>query len=118
MMSVMPKTIFAALNFNAMTEYPFYHPHANGSLIKILGRIVNIPVTIRNKTFPIDFVILDKPQDNIVFGRFFLKVVGGFINLKHGYIYLNVPISKRVLFLKKNNEELIERSDDMDFEKT
>ena len=59
MMFTMPKVVFDALNFGDMFYYPFYHPHVGGSTSKIIRRVNDVQVTIRNKITPIDFIILE-----------------------------------------------------------
>ena len=50
--------------------------------------------------------------------RSFLKVVGGFINVKYGFIHFISPINRRFFFPLKKKEVLVEGDDDLDFEKT
>ena len=99
-----------------MIDYPFYHSHANGTISKILGRSNGIHVVFRNKMFPIDFIILEKFQGNIVLGRSFLKAAECFINVKYGFMKLNSSINRKMFFPCKVKDELIEGGNDFDIE--
>ena len=118
-MSTMPKVVCDALNFGDLFDYPFYHSHADGSTYNIMRRVNDIQVTIENKTITTDFLILEsKAQGNKVLGRTFLKSVGGFINVKYGFIHFNSPINCWFFFPLKNREVLVEANNDIDFENT
>ena len=95
-----------------MIDYPFYYSHANGSISKSRGRASGIHVVFRNKMFPIDFIILQKSQGNIVLGRSFLKAAECFINVKYGFMKLNSTINRKLFFPCKVKYELIEGVND------
>ena len=90
--------VYDSLTYNNMIDYPFYHSHANGNISKILGRANGIHVVFRNKVFPIDFIILEKFQGNIVLGRSFLKTAECFINVKYGFVRLHASINRKMFF--------------------
>ena len=107
---------YDSLTYKNMIDYPFYHSHANGTISKILGRANGIPVVFQNKMFPIDFIILEKFQGNIVLGRSFLKATECFINFKYGFMKLNSSINRKMFFPCKVKDELIEGGNNFDIE--
>ena len=66
--------------------------------------------------FPIEFIILEKIQGNIVLGRSFLKAPECFINVKYGFMKLNSSINQKIFFPSKVKDELIEGGNDFDIE--
>ena len=38
MLSTMPKIVYDSIKCESMIDYPFYHPHANESISKIIGK--------------------------------------------------------------------------------
>ena len=114
--SIMPKVVYDSLTYKSLVDDPFYHSHANGTISKILGRANGIPVVFRNKMFPIDFIILEKFQGNIVLGRSFLKAAECFINVKYGFMKLNSSINRKMFFPCKVKDNIIEGSNDFDTE--
>ena len=73
-MSIMPKIVFDLLKLDGMVDYPVFHFHTNGTIMKSLG-------------------IIDR--SNLDFERSFLKSNGGFINAKYGFMKFIAPINRR-----------------------
>ena len=103
-MSIMPKMVYDLLKYDNMVSYPVFHFHADGTIIKSIGIINDVKVTIQNKTVPVNFMILAKSPGNIVLGRSFLKNNGVFINAKYGFMKFNTPINRRFFFPIKKDD--------------
>ena len=72
---------------------------ANKNLRIPMGVVDNATVTIANKNFPIDFVVVDMPADTlcpIIFGRNFLSDVGSYVDLKRRLCLLSLGSGKRI----------------------
>ena len=103
MMSTMPRMVFDALNFGDLFYYPFYHAHSDGSCSNIYKRINEVQVIFHGKTTLADFAVLEsKAQANIVLGRSFFRSIGGFIDVKKGFIRFRSPIKRKLFFPLKN----------------
>ena len=100
----MPKIVYDLLKYDNMVSYPVFHFHADGTIIKSIGIINDVKVTIQNKTVPVNFMILAKSPGNIVLGRPFLKNNGVFINAKYGFMKFNTPINRRFFFPIKKDD--------------
>jgi hypothetical protein len=109
-MSIMPKIVFDLLKIDGMVDYPVFHFHADGTIIKSVG-IINVEITMQNKNIPTTFMILTKSPSNIVLGRSFLKSNGGFINAKYGFMKFVAPINRKFFFPIKK-EDPTERVED------
>ena len=115
MISTMPKMVYDYLKYENMIDYPFYHPHANGTISKIEGLVKNVQVSFHNKIIPMNFMVIEKGnQGNIVLGRSLLKTVGCLINVRHGYINLYAPIRGRFNFPKHVKDVLVEKESVLD----
>ena len=106
-MSIMPKVVFDLLKIDGMVDYPVFHFHADGTIIKCVG-MINVEITMQNKNIPTTFMILTKSPSNIVLGRSFLKSNGGFINAKYGFMKFVSPINRRFFFpIKKEDRKSV-----------
>ena len=66
---------------------------ANKTLRIPMGVVEDATVTIGNKNFPIDFVVVDIPADTlfpIIFGRNFLGYIGAYVNFKKEIVSLKL----------------------------
>ena len=80
-----------------MVDYPVFHFHTNGTIMKSLG-IIDIEITLQNKKIPATFMILENSPSNLVLERFFLKNNWGFINATYGFMKFIAPINRRFFF--------------------
>ena len=96
-----------------MVDYPVFYFHSDGTIVKSMGIINDVEVTIQDKVVPINFMVLAKSPNNIVLGRSFLKSNGGFINARYGFLKFNAPINRRFFFPIKKDDPA-ERMGDFD----
>ena len=108
----MPNIVLDLLKLDGMVDYSVFHFHTAGTIIKSLW-IINVEITMQNKTIHATFMIPAKSPSNIVLGRSFLKRNGGFINTKYGFMKFIAPINRRFFFPIKK-EDPTERLGDFD----
>ena len=101
-MSIMAKTVYDSLKLVNMVDFPFYHAHANGDISKIVGKVNDIQIHVKERNTPVDFIILESTsQGNIVLGRTFLKAMRCFIDVKKGHILFHGKVKGKYLFPKR-----------------
>ena len=93
--NVMPKTIFASLRLKHISSTNEVLQLADSSIRKSYGFVEDILVKVQRLVFPADFYILDMSKDTkckepLILGRPFLRTANAIINLKDGFITMEV----------------------------
>src|ERR1041385_4583808 len=109
--STMPKIVYYSLKLD-MDKLSSYHEHANGDISEIKGKVKGVPVAFLHRIAPMDFLIMEPNQSNIVLGRDFLRAMKGFIDIGNGHIRLRGRAKVKYLFPRKNKNELVENQFD------
>jgi hypothetical protein len=89
--SVMPKVVFDKLNYTTLSPTPMQLQLADSSVRYPAGIAEDIPVKIRNRFIPVDFVVLDMDVDKespLILGRPFLNTAEARIDVGAGEVRL------------------------------
>ena len=112
--SVMPFSLYKKLNLNKLVPTEVSLQMADKSTAIPVGICEDVPVMIANVQIPIDFVILEMPEDDnlsIILGRPFLNTAGAVINCTESKVTFNVKGKEHTIYFpKKNSIELPKKS--------
>ena len=112
--SVMSFSLYNKLNLNKLVPTEVSLQMADKSTAVHIGICADVPISIANMLIPIDFVILEMPEDNnlsIILGRAFLNTGGAMINCTKSKVTFNVKRNEHTIYFpKKNHVKMINKS--------
>jgi hypothetical protein len=107
--SVMPFSLYKKLNLNKLVPTEVSLQMADKSTAIPIGICEDVPISIANVLIPIDFVILEMPEDknlSIILGRPFLNTAGAVINCTKSKVTFNVKGKEHTIYFPKKDQVL------------
>ncbi|XP_048619944.1 uncharacterized protein LOC125590422 [Brassica napus] len=102
--NLMPYSVAVTLGYNEFMTTPITLVLADRSIRVPEGILEDIPVKINNCFVSTDFVVLkyrQEPKDPLILGRPFLATAGAIIDVKEGWINLNIGDISMIFDMKK-----------------
>lgn len=102
--SVMPFAVCERLGVGELQGTTITLQMADRSIKRPMGILEDVPVRIGKYYFPVDFVVLDIPEDTqiqLILGRPFLCTAGAILDCKNGKLTLDIDGDKVVFCLSK-----------------
>ena len=87
--SLLPLFLFKRIGIGELQPSEMIFKLVDRSIIQIVGFVEDIPIKIEGIYIPVDFVVVDIPEDQdvpIILGRPFLATAGAIVEVKNGRI--------------------------------
>lgn len=110
--SLMPLSIYQRLGIGTVSDTRTNLKFADHSIKNSYGIVEDVLVTIEEFSFPVDFMIIDIPEDeetHIIFGRPFMRISRCNFDIEHGTLTLKVYDDEITLNVLENMKLEVEK---------